>query len=179
MAHPAKLDGRRYGSLLVVERDGYHIGPTYKRILWKCKCDCGNTTRVSTGDLKRSDGKGARSCGCKRATSGQDSPTWKGVGELSSSHWSRIQSNARRKGREGDLTREFIWELFLEQNRLCALSGIPLEMEKDASLDRIDSNLPYTRDNVQWVHKDINRMKTDFSQDHFIYLCQRVAENNG
>ena len=80
------------------------------------------------------------------------------------------------------VTMEQAWELFEKQNRKCALSGLPLNFPKDrnphggtASLDRIDSNGNYTLDNVQWVHKDINRLKNSFDQDYFINLCKLVS----
>jgi hypothetical protein len=78
--------------------------------------------------------------------------------------------------------------LFLEQDQKCALSGILLEpwisnnkkqgRRMSASLDRIDSSKGYIVGNVQWVHKDINRLKWDLSQEKFIELCKLVAEYN-
>jgi phosphoglycerate-specific signal transduction histidine kinase len=47
-----------------------------------------------------------------------------------------------------------------------------------ASLDRIDSKLPYTYNNIQWIHKDINRMKNAYRQDYFIQLCGMVVNYN-
>lgn len=35
----------------------------------------------------------------------------------------------------------------------------------------IDSTKVYTIDNVQWVHKNINIMKWDISQEEFINWC--------
>ena len=63
---------------------------------------------------------------------------------------------------------------------MCALSGVKLIMptsknKATASLDRIDSTKDYTLDNVQWVHKDINRMKNVYTQEYFIEMCKRVA----
>ena len=56
------LSGKKFGKLLV-QKD---TGKRYKHngaIIWKCKCDCGNTCEVTSSDLK----KGAvRSCGCIR-----------------------------------------------------------------------------------------------------------------
>jgi len=49
----------------------------------------------------------------------------------------------------------------------------------DASLDRIDNSKGYHLNNVQWVHKDVNRMKWIFEQDYFIKLCNKVSEYNG
>jgi len=53
------LKGRRFGRLLVIEQMGIHN--TYK--LWKCMCDCGNITKVTTVNLI---GKNTKSCGCLR-----------------------------------------------------------------------------------------------------------------
>ena len=47
-----------------------------------------------------------------------------------------------------------------------------------ASLDRIDNTKGYTQDNVQWVHKDINRIKSDLSQEYFLTLCKTVVDWN-
>lgn len=47
-----------------------------------------------------------------------------------------------------------------------------------ASLDRINSSIGYTIDNVQWVHKKINMMKMDLSQEEFINYCRLVVKNN-
>ena len=48
-----------------------------------------------------------------------------------------------------------------------------------ASLDRIDSDGAYTIDNVQWIHKDINRMKSNLKQENFIEYCRLIALYNG
>lgn len=56
--------GKRFGRLLVIERDldkpRGHGQPSY----WICKCDCGNTISVSASNLTR--GK-TLSCGCYRS----------------------------------------------------------------------------------------------------------------
>ncbi len=58
---PAKIDitGQRFGKLVAVK-------PTAQRnnngqILWRCKCDCGNTTMAQSGHLRNLS---TRSCGC-------------------------------------------------------------------------------------------------------------------
>ncbi len=45
------------------------------------------------------------------------------------------------------------------------------------SIDRVDSNLGYTQDNIVLCIWDINNMKFNFSQEHFIELCKMVARN--
>ena len=46
-----------------------------------------------------------------------------------------------------------------------------------ASLDRINSNIGYVVNNIQWVYKDINYMKFKLSNDKFIYYCKLIANN--
>jgi hypothetical protein len=41
----------------------------------------------------------------------------------------------------------------------------------------IDSSKGYIEGNIQWVHKDINNMKWDFTQEEFINYCKLVANN--
>ena len=78
-----------------------------------------------------------------------------------------------------------MWDLFIKQNKKCALSGLDIEFSRKlkdgtttASLDRIDSSKGYIQNNVQWVHKDINRIKQNLDQEKFIELCKMVAKEN-
>ncbi|NCC62772.1 MAG: hypothetical protein EOM12_18015 [Verrucomicrobiae bacterium] len=58
MWQPKKLDGLRFGRLVVIERQGKHKDGN---LLWLCKCDCGNTVVVCGKYLRCGDTK---SCGC-------------------------------------------------------------------------------------------------------------------
>ena len=53
------IENDRFGKLVVLEDDGTRTND--RHIKWKCKCDCGNTTYVSSNNLK--SGK-IQSCGC-------------------------------------------------------------------------------------------------------------------
>jgi hypothetical protein len=81
-----------------------------------------------------------------------------------------------------DITIQQLYEKLVEQDFKCALSGIPLEVlhlhptTSNASIDRIDSNGNYTIDNIQWVHKDVNRMKNYFPQERFVEICNLVTK---
>ena len=69
-------------------------------------------------------------------------------------------------------------EVFVKQGRRCALSGVPLMFARKgqtASLDRIDSKLGYTKDNLQWVHKHINVAKNSLSVSDFVTMCREVV----
>ena len=51
------LIGQRFGKLIVLEKSGTKNG----RAIWKCKCDCGNYTEVTTALLRNGS---VSSCGC-------------------------------------------------------------------------------------------------------------------
>lgn len=90
-----------------------------------------------------------------------------------------------------ELTVEDIHELYNKQKGLCAISGLKMTHETYAfkdkehiinrlniSIDRINSNLGYTKDNVQLVAAIVNRMKTDLPDGEFIKICSIITENN-
>lgn len=101
--------------------------------------------------------------------------------DISKNFWSNIISNAKIRNIEVKITPEDIWDIWIKQNMKCKLSGIELNIkcnkEITASVDRIDSNLPYAKDNIQIIHKHINIMKLDHSQDYFLYLCSAITLN--
>ena len=79
-----------------------------------------------------------------------------------------------------------MWELFLKQDRKCAVSNIDLVFTPyrnshkfrnltTASLDRIDSSKGYIVGNVRWVHKDINKMINNYGDTKFIEYCTRCV----
>lgn len=167
--HAIKNDtkvGERVGKLVLLERTVDFV--KNRRVSsWLCKCDCGKIKKIRTTLLLRKD-RGARSCGCAHR---------KRYGEISGSYWHRAKAGAKNRNIEFNITIKDAWDLFLKQNRKCALSNVDLVFGKitTASLDRIDSSKGYHLDNIQWIHKHINNMKLDFSEDEFIYFCRKIA----
>jgi hypothetical protein len=100
----------------------------------------------------------------------------------------QIKACAKNRKIPFDLTQQEAWDLFLKQERRCALSGVTIafaQNSKDlrdgkntASIDRIDSNKPYTISNVQWVHYDVNYMKHWLSTEYFVNWCRLVVEHS-
>lgn len=179
-----------FGRLKVIAcvgKDKFH------KYIWECECECGNKTRARANDLKQ--GK-IISCGCAHKESSSRNiqkaiqhikknghPAFNGFGDLSGSYYSQLKYNAIRRGLHFSVSKEFLWNLFLKQNKLCAISGMPIVMKKrkeaqTASLDRIDSSKGYTEDNIHWTHKDINLMKQRFSLEQFINYCKLITKNN-
>lgn len=61
----------------------------------------------------------------------------------------------------------------------CALTNWNLSLKYSnttASLDRINSSVGYTPENIQWVHSMINMCKNKYTQDKFIEMCKAVAD---
>lgn len=104
---------------------------------------------------------------------------WLGYGDISKTQYSNIKNNARIRNIAFEVSIEDLWEVYLNQDGKCALSGVSIGFiackKGNASLDRIDSTKPYTKDNIWWVHKDINLAKQSLSVNDFIELCEKVV----
>lgn len=142
---------------------------------WNCKCSCGNILKVR--GIYMLTGK-TKSCGCYHKDA-----MWKGYGDISNSYWYSISKSAEKRGHEFLITKEYAWDIFLKQNRKCALTGLPLVFirsyvttKQSASLDRIENNKGYIEGNIQWVDKRVNCLKTKYSSKDFILICKCVAD---
>ena len=66
----------------------------------------------------------------------------------------------------------------MRKKRPYAITGWDIEFATPtASLDRIDSFGIYVPINLQWVHKEINRMKGQLSEIQLIEICKAIIEN--
>lgn len=176
------LLGQRFGDLTVVRFFGRDNS---KKTMWVCECKCGKKKNIRSGDLI--SGK-IRSCGClykitssknmKLAYLASAKNRFKGCGELSGKYLSSVKYSAMIREIEYKINPVQLWNLFLKQNKKCALSGLDICFGKPqtASIDRINSEKGYILLNVQWVHKDINLMKLDFTTEQFLDYCKLVTE---
>ena len=175
--------GDQYGKLTIIER----VKNQRRSAYWKCKCDCGSNKKVvlSSYSLKNEYNK---SCGCLKNPKGEKHPNYTGYKNLTGTVFHRIRQGATKRNINFNISIKQLWDLFEKQKRKCALSGLHLQFgirsrikekreECTASLDRVDNLKGYTIDNVQWVHKEINKMKNTHTQEHFIELCKLVANN--
>jgi AraC-like DNA-binding protein len=105
---------------------------------------------------------------------------WRGHGDISLTQFNNIRHNAKKRNLRFDVTIEDLWEQYQKQNGRCALSGRVIgfvsSKRGNASLDRIDSTLPYTKNNIWWLHTDVNFAKQSLSVEQFKSLCREVAE---
>lgn len=128
-----------------------------------------------------------QSCGCKvkEYKLGNKSQCWTGYGEIPGNFYTKKIRSSKRRKILFNVSIEYLWDLFLKQNRQCALTGVKLYFGPwskpsltNASIDRIDSSKGYIEGNVWWVHKDINYMKSSHTVEKFIELCQMVVNYN-
>jgi hypothetical protein len=138
------------------------------------KCECGNEKLTSAFGLLDGRFKG---CGCQMNQSGKNHPLWTGGKIISGTELRKMKSNADCRNLTFSLSVSYLEKLLKSQNYKCQLSGLDLN-EKCRSLDRIDSSLGYTDNNVRWIHKDINIMKNSYSEKYFIYLCNIISKMN-
>jgi len=114
-------------------------------------------------------------------TSGANNCNWKGHGSVPGKALSRVAHGAIRRGIKFDLSIEDLSDKFEKQNGKCFYTGLKLSFdnnaENKASVDRIDSSKGYTKENIQWVSKDVNFMKQALSHERFVSLCKLVSSN--
>lgn len=109
---------------------------------------------------------------------------WKGYEDIPFSWFSKYFLRRKSKNkRSGSITIKDIYDLWILQDKKCALSGIPIGFYDDGknhtcSIDRIDSLKEYELNNIQLVHKDINIMKNKFNNAYFINICKLISNNN-
>lgn len=173
------LTGRKFGELTVIKKSDRMT--KWRGTLWECECSCGGKVIVSSNALTSGNNT---TCKNKNIhTNNGKLISDLRTGEIPNSHINAIKQNAIKRNIKYSLTSDYLWNIFLSQNRRCVLSGIELFFTKNnntskyrkettASLDRIDSSKGYVKGNVQWVHKDINKMKLNKSDKEFIELCK-------
>ena len=160
--------GKKFNSFFILRFDGKD---KWRQILYKYRCDCGNEgtiPRCKIGKLKK----------CPQCRYG-------GYKEITQRYWGRIERQAIPRNIKFDLKIEDAWEVFEEQNRKCALTGIELYFprtrsgrDQNASLDRIDSVKGYVKNNIQWVHKKVNELKWDLTSEELLYWCNLIVKNS-
>lgn len=121
---------------------------------------------------------------CKCQSIGKNNSNWAGYEDISKSFWHGIVRNSSRNNLglkcEFNITIEYLWNLYLIQDRKCIISGETLffpksnKEKRNLSLDRIDSTRGYVKGNVQWISSKINIMKWYFSLPYFLNMVKLI-----
>ena len=108
--------------------------------------------------------------------------------------WNNLNGSAKTRNLPVEVEKSDILKLWKSQNGLCALTGIPMQLVKAkretrarclnhyrASVDRIDSNLGYTKDNIRLVCAYVNIMRSDMTDEQLKFWCSAILKgpNNG
>lgn len=143
---------------------------------YKFLCDCGNEIISFFYPIKNGRTK---SCGCYKKDVASKT-FWKGHEDIGQKFWGDLIRNAKKRKIEFNITKEYVWDLFLRQNKKCALSGLDISFKKnifyECSIDRINSNKGYVKGNIQLVVKEINYMKNKTDNKEFIDMCKKITE---
>jgi len=167
------LLGHTYGKLKVIALGN---PDAHGKRRWQCRCTCGKLKLINAASLKRGLSK---SCGyCERVN-------FTGYETVSGSYVRRLKQSADNRELIFKITAEDIYNLWIEQDKKCALSGIDIffcsnqdKSIQTASVDRIDNSKGYTKDNIQIIHKRLNRVKSVLNNDEFVFWCHLVAEQH-
>lgn len=143
------LTGKRFSRLTVIGRSPRRF-PDGTGVWWICKCDCGNESEVSTAHLNTGHTK---SCGCyNRELIGKSRRTHGQSKTRENAIWCSIKQRCYNKndagyknygGRGIEMCSEWkdSFENFFTDMGLCP---------EGMSIDRIDVNKGYSKDNCQW-----------------------------
>lgn len=85
------------------------------------------------------------------------------------------RQHSRTKNMVFDIDRSLILEMIELQSNKCALSGVEF-VDENYSIDRINSSIGYTKDNIQLVLFEVNRMKSDLDMNLFLDLCNKISK---
>lgn len=177
---PIDITGQEFGRLTAIE-----IAPAShqrgKGTVWKFTCSCGNDTYAPVATVNAGRKK---SCGCLPNEEKIPRP----ASLIPHRFWDKFLRNAAKRNVWVNVTAQDLEDYWVQQKGICALTGLRLTLpltaadvrssNYTASVDRIDSKLPYVAGNIQWVHKQVNMMKQDLSTEDFIDWCQKIVERS-
>ena len=171
--------GKQTGGIIIKEK----LNTINGRLFVRCEClTCKKMFDAKFHNVYKGNYK---SCGCLRYALNYRSPRWRGVGEISQSFMSSIMRGAKGRNLEFNVSVEYLWDLFLKQDKKCAISGVNLRFQETrldydatASLDRIDATRGYVKGNLQWVHKDINYMKQSMNNKELLRWIDVIYKYN-
>lgn len=170
---PSRRDitGHRFGKLVSLK----DVGTKYRRRLWLCQCDCGNTTYSIVANLINGH---VQSCGClHKENVYRLAPSKAALNEL----YSGYRFSAQKKNRVFNLT---LGEFQLLTSSECHYCGKPPAQRGGHTkgngyyyyngLDRVDSGLGYTISNVVPCCKQCNIAKSDYTTKQFYNWVKTV-----
>ena len=181
-----KLIGKQFNNLTIIS---FTDNKLVSKVKYNCLCDCGNIKVVGHNNLVYNKTK---TCGCYSKNKMRElcKKTFRLTpGESSSRNlYKCYEKKCRKLKREFNITLEYFRMITKMNCYYCEVE--PGNRHKTISkdkeweeintyiyngLDRIDSNLGYTEENVVPCCKICNTAKMDYPQDQFIEWLKRIA----
>ena len=105
----------------------------------------------------------------------------KSTEHVSGRFYAAVKYSAARRGIEFNLSIEDMELLLIQQDFKCAYTNEVLDLKTrnkiTGSLDRIDSNLSYEINNVQFLKKEVNLCKWTLTEKEFFDMISSIYEN--
>ena len=161
--------GKRYNNITLTK----FIGQDKDRgSIFEYVCDCGKIGQIRRNALGKTES--CKDCYYLRKNNGYM--------DISGWYLSSIKNGADNRNLEFSVGIEYLWELFINQNKKCFYTGREIYFVDNpknrhlqtASLDRINNNQGYVIGNLCWVHREINIFKSKNSHQYFLDLCNEV-----
>lgn len=172
------LSGKQFSKLKVISWER-KISLKNKGSVWKCKCECGNTSFHRGGDLHSGYSK---SCGCLRLT-----PPNKQVDRnmvLKKEYYKRLKNSARKRNLIVEITLEEFCDIGSKPCFYCGAINSKEIQDRSSNetyscngIDRIDSDLGYTLQNCAPCCRICNCAKGSLSIDEFRLWIERISSN--
>lgn len=165
--------GDKYKKYIVIS-DMININGVGK---YKVKCDCGHEQYMTASALiSTTRWFQCKHCATLESVNNLANKNGK-IGDLTLSMVNRIKAKAELRHINFNLSIEYLWNLFIAQNKKCAITGDDLLSIKQASLDRIDNSKGYIENNVQWTTKQANLCKHILSNEELYIFAQKVINH--
>lgn len=148
----------------------------------RCRCICGNEKDVFSHYLTRGT---STHCGC--LTKQRQSESRRGAyGEaLKKGIFSNYRQNAKTKNLLFELSDEQMENMFAQQCYYCGVEPNKVVTRKNSygsftynGIDRLDSSLGYTVNNVVTCCSTCNYLKSAYSKDRFLEIIQGIARHH-